>query len=176
MTDRPDMSGRFFCTRSPPRLPPPETLHATSLQCPACTSLLVRLRANWAAVRQFVQARLRSSFLSFRPPSRNPGRPFAWYCAAPLPRRCSSSPAPRFWIPGQARNDRRREDAREEKVVRPSVCAGVHPRLHLTGSRIKCGMTARCAGCAVAPLCCFASPQKQPSPQGNVSLRGEPVV
>ena len=34
MTDRPDMSGRFFCTRSPPRLPPPETLHATSLQCP----------------------------------------------------------------------------------------------------------------------------------------------
>ena len=34
----------------------PETLHATSLQCPACASLLVRLRANWAAVRQPVQA------------------------------------------------------------------------------------------------------------------------
>ena len=34
----------------------PETLHATSLQCPACASLLVRLRANWAAVRPSVQA------------------------------------------------------------------------------------------------------------------------
>ena len=40
MTDRLGMSGRFFCTRSPPRLLPSETLHATSLQCLACASLL----------------------------------------------------------------------------------------------------------------------------------------
>ena len=48
MTDRPGMFGRFFCTRSPPRLPP------------RLFSLVIRLRANWAAVRQSVQARLRS--------------------------------------------------------------------------------------------------------------------
>ena len=68
MTDRPGMFGRFFCTRSPPRL------------LPRLFSLVIRLRANRAAVRQFVQA--------FPPVilglTQNPGRCHARYCIAPV--------------------------------------------------------------------------------------------
>ena len=111
--------------------------------------------------------------MSFPPPRGNPGWLYAWYCVALLPRRCPSPPPPPR-VPHQVRDD----GAMRRCTIAP-LCtaafflfchsglragilgglmrgialhyclAGVHPRQHLPGSRIKCGMTAYCA---VVPL------------------------
>ena len=61
--------------------------------------------------------------------------------------------------------------------VKPGMTAGkgraFHPRTRLPGSRIKCGMTARCAGCAVAPFVLLCLPTKNNPPRREAFPCGE---
>ena len=119
----------------------------------------------------------RTPTVSFRPPSRNPGQPYARYCVALLPRRCPSPPPPPR-VPHQVRDDgalRRCAIAlplhcrsHSHSVIPASEpeswaalcavlrCVVVIPRRRLPGSRIKCGMTAYCAAVPSRSLCTAA--------------------